>query len=62
MLQPCPCRDCGRRKFLCHSNCKEYQDWKNEYETVRDALAEERAVYSEPARRIMLKIWRRMKK
>jgi hypothetical protein len=25
-------------------------------------MAEERAVYSEPARRIMLKIWRRMKK
>jgi hypothetical protein len=62
MLQPCPCRDCERRKFLCHSNCKEYQDWKTGYETVRDGLAEERAVYSEPARRIMLKIWRRMKK
>ena len=61
-MQPCPCRDCERRKFLCHSSCESYQKWKNEYETVRDALAEERAVYSEPARRIMLKIWRRMKK
>jgi len=61
-MQPCPCRDCERRKFLCHSSCESYQKWKNEYETVRDGLAEERAVYSEPARRIMLKIWRRMKK
>jgi len=61
-MQSCPCKDCERRKFLCHSSCESYQKWKNEYETVRDGLAEERAVYSEPARRIMLKIWRRMKK
>ena len=41
-MQICPCRDCEDRKFLCHSSCELYQKWKDDYETVRDGLAEER--------------------
>lgn len=29
----CPCKDCDRRKLLCHSQCAEYakfKDWREE--------------------------------
>ena len=31
----CPCRGCTDRKFLCHSQCGRYQEWKREYEETK---------------------------
>ena len=28
MKPPCPCKDCFRRKLLCHGSCQPYQEWK----------------------------------
>ena len=30
-----PCRDCDKRDAECHSSCKEYRDFKAEWEKYR---------------------------
>lgn len=61
-MQICPCRDCEDRKFLCHSSCERYQKWKDEYETVRDGLAEERAAWTIIQGESRRKLWGWMKR
>ena len=34
-MTKCPCNGYTDRKLLCHSQCKRYQDWKNEYEAMK---------------------------
>jgi hypothetical protein len=35
----CPCKGCGKREQMCHSKCKEYNDWKgNAIEIKREFI------------------------
>ena len=39
----CPCKDCDRRKLLCHSFCKEYHEFVAWREEVREKRQKEGA-------------------
>lgn len=41
-MTDCPCRGCEDRKFLCHSSCERYKQWKTEYETITQGLKAEK--------------------
>jgi hypothetical protein len=30
-----PCKDCEKRKSLCHSTCEEYKEWKKYLEQCK---------------------------
>ena len=32
-----PCKDCTDRHYGCHSTCKKYSEWKNNYEEERES-------------------------
>lgn len=32
----CPCKDCEDRNASCHSNCKDYTDWKKRHDEARE--------------------------
>lgn len=29
-----PCKNCNKRQLYCHSNCKEYINWKSHIEEI----------------------------
>lgn len=33
-----PCKGCEKRTITCHGFCKDYQKWKKESDSQRDAL------------------------
>lgn len=54
MNTPSPCdKDCPRRNSTCHAVCKDYIDWKNRREQLREQLRKEKeldAVLAEMAK------------
>ena len=30
-MRRCPCKDCQKRHFNCHSMCRDYKDWKKDH-------------------------------
>ena len=62
MKPPCPCKDCDRRKFLCHGGCKEYKEWKDKMEEI--AKEKERIALAIPQipKSMQKHIWRGLKK
>ena len=35
-MKRCPCKDCTRRKLLCHSTCTAYKEWKTWHEENKE--------------------------
>ena len=50
MRPKCPCKDCEKRKFLCHGSCPEYKDFKIKVEEANIARQKERARNNSPER------------
>ena len=57
-----PCKDCLKRKFLCHGHCKEYQAFKAELAKVAEERQKANAATPEPCRKVQRQMWREMKK
>ena len=36
-----PCKDCQDRRLGCHSECKDYKQWKAEHERRREIIKEQ---------------------
>lgn len=32
-----PCKDCTERKYMCHSHCEGYKDWKKRLQEIKDS-------------------------
>lgn len=41
MLKICPCKGCDSRTAVCHGKCKEYTEWRKEYDKMRAQMAAE---------------------
>ena len=41
-MKLCPCRYCEKRTMVCHSNCVDYIEWKEEYEKSKADYVKER--------------------
>ena len=54
-----PCKDCERRKLLCHGCCKEYKEWKKAYEARKEADRQQKE-YRIPER-VMREYWRTLR-
>ena len=52
-----PCNGCESRLVGCHTFCKDYQEWKKEYQAAKDA---KRSEVPELCRRMKKLLWRRM--
>lgn len=57
-----PCKDCDRRKFLCHSQCEKYKEFKKQLAEVAEARMKLNAATPEPCRKVARQMWREMKK
>lgn len=57
-----PCKDCDRRKFLCHSQCEKYKEFKNKLAEVAEAKMKLNAATPEPCRKVARQMWREMKR
>ena len=50
MKPKCPCKDCERRKLLCHSTCYPYRVWKGKLEMAAYEKDKEKEKYTDPYR------------
>lgn len=57
-----PCKDCTRRKFLCHSQCEVYKGFKAKLAEISEAKQKLSAATPEPCRKVARQMWREMKK
>lgn len=53
-----PCKDCGERRFNCHSMCRKYKDWKAGREIQAEEIAKEKAARPELPRSVVTRIWK----
>ena len=51
----CPCKDCERRKILCHATCYPYRVWRGKLDAAAYERDKERERYSNPDRPRRLK-------
>jgi hypothetical protein len=58
MRKECPCRGCEDRKLLCHSSCRLYQEWKADFEAMKEGKPDYDATWSERSKR---RAWRNMR-
>ena len=58
-MRICPCKDCLKRKFLCHSMCPEYQQWKKERDEMMAKKEPAGFTINEENKR---KYWRNLKR
>ena len=58
-MKICPCKDCFKRKFLCHSMCPEYQQWKKERDDMMAKREPAGFTINEANKR---KYWRNLKR
>ena len=55
-MTKCPCKDCQKRHFNCHSLCRDYQGWKKEHaEMMEKKPASESFTFSDSNKR---KYWK----
>lgn len=41
----CPCKGCENRTVTCHAVCHAYEEWKIEYQAMKDDLRENNALF-----------------
>lgn len=54
-MTKCPCKDCQKRHFNCHSLCRDYQGWKKERAEMMSKKQDERFTFSDANKR---RYWR----
>lgn len=52
-----PCKDCKKRSIHCHSQCKDYIEWQDEWTKVKEIMRESKKPAIESARH-MDYLWR----
>lgn len=60
MRPKCPCKDCEKRKLLCHGFCKEYQEWKEKFGEITNGLREENEAKTNKRDQPYWRKWNRM--
>lgn len=59
MKPQAPCKDCEKRKLLCHSVCPEYKTFKDEVEKFNEVKRKESDKHNSPDRnKKAFKKWR----
>ena len=59
-MKKCPCNGCADRMLMCHTICRAYKAWREEYE-AQEAAKRAELERTRPNRRAMLAWFRKMR-